>query len=396
METTQLIFVQAQLGWALALFQGLFVLGLGLSWVLAIWQWLIGTNPQAHHSQTFQSWLEIFSVVFRTVFGFGLVALMVVAINWPSLFERTGNVLGPALLALVVVAFLAKTVFFRVMMHQHGKVSEALYTFSVLGLAVCYTAIVAGWVVMDVWLRDPVGASLIDGRFQVLDARAIFLNDQVSWQLAMTLIGALLATVGWLVGRPKYTLSHKLYKWLCLLGGVAAVLIVPMTDVSVARLLPDGPSLVSLLMARDLSPTLPTAMAMVAVLRVTFLMALIYLTLMVIAFLCCGDGEKSDGHLNDSHLQRQGYARYLPIGLFVLGPLLWAGLWLVTYLSKGDDVVVNHLSFVDLVNSHSMVVLWISAGFLLLATVTIVVGLWQSLSDKTGAIGLSDTSEVTA
>ncbi|MFO7747844.1 MAG: cytochrome ubiquinol oxidase subunit I [Orrella sp.] len=396
METTQLIFVQAQLGWALALFQGLFVLGLGLSWVLAIWQWLIGTNPQARHSQTFQSWLGIFSVVFRMVFGFGLVALMVVAINWPSLFERTGNVLGPALLALVVVAFLAKTVFFRVMMHQHGKVSEAVYTFSVLGLAVCYTAIVAGWVVMDVWLRDPVGASLIDGRFQVLDARAIFLNEQVSWQLAMTLLGALLATVGWLVARLQYTLSPKLYKGLCLLGGVAAVLIVPMTDVSVARLLPDGPSLVGLLMARDLSPTLPTAMTMVVVLRVTFVMALLYLTLMVIAFLCRGDRDLSDRHLNDSPPQRQGYVRYLPIGLFVLGPLLWAGLWLVTYLSKGNDVVVNHLSFADLVNSHSMVVLWISAGFLLLATVTIVVGLWHGLSDKTGAIKLSDASEVAA
>jgi hypothetical protein len=44
MQISHSIFMQAQLGWALSIFQALMVLGLGLVWFLAIWQWLIGTT----------------------------------------------------------------------------------------------------------------------------------------------------------------------------------------------------------------------------------------------------------------------------------------------------------------------------------------------------------------
>jgi|GEM_PF-868908 cytochrome bd-type quinol oxidase subunit 1 len=386
MEITHLLFVQWQLGLALAIFQGLMVLGFGLAWVMAIWQWLIGTNPQARSARAYRSWLGIFSIVFRLVFGFGLVVLTLVAINWPALFERTGNVLGPILLGLVVVAFVLKTTLFRVMLHEQGRVSDSAYTFSVLGVALFYTAMVIGWVVMDVWLRAPVGASLIDGRFQVLDERAILLNNQVGWQLVMTVLGAVLATVGWLVGRPSSqrhsdnahhspdaavapaVLPSRLFGWLCLVGFVAGMSLLPMAGFAITQWLPDGVSMLDLLMARDLplSTTLASSTALVLVTRLIAVMVLLYLVLIVCAYITARNGKTE-----------QPYLRRLPVGLLFLGPMLWASLWLLSYLGKGGDVVVGHLSFTDLVNPHATILLWFSAAFLLLATATTFVGLWQ-------------------
>ena len=404
METTHLLFVQWQLGLAMAIFQGLLVLGLGLAWMLAAWQWLLGTDSQAGQSKAYHSWLGVFSIVFRLVFSFGLVVLTLVAINWPGLFERTGNVLGPILLGSVVVAFALKTTLFRVMLHEKGRASESAYTFSVLGVAFFYTAIVIGLVVMDVWLRTPVGASLIDGRYQVLDERAILLNDQVGWQLLMTFLGALLATVGWLLGRPRReqlsdkrhphvggALLNRLQQWLCFVGLVSGLLLVPLAAFAIRQWLPDGVSMFGLLLAQDLpfSISLASSIRLVFATRVFVVLLFLYLVLILCAY----------ANTRHEPIER-GYRQRLPLGLLFLGPMLWASVWLLSYLSKGDDVVVGHLSFADLVNTQASSSLWISAVFLLLATVTAFVGLWQSFflepddpeSASAGGIKQKDTA----
>lgn len=374
METTHLLFVQWQLGLALAIFQGLIVLGLGLAWVMAAWQWLLGTQPQVGPCPAYQSWLGVFSIVFRLVFGFGLVVLTLVAINWPGLFERTGNVLGPILLGSVVVAFALKTTLFRVMLHEQGRVSESAYTFSVLGVAFFYTAIVIGLVVMDVWLRAPVGASLIDGRYQVLDERAILLNKQVGWQLLLMFHGAVLATVGWLLGQPRRqrhlgdAFPRGLQRWLCLIGLVAGLLLLPVAAFAINPWLPDGVSMRGLLVAQDLPSGNPLASStgLVLVARLFVVLLLLYLALLI----CAYTNTRNDG------IER-GFWQRLPIGLLFVAPMLWASLWLLSYLGKGGDVVVGYLSFADLVNPQATILLWISAFFLLIATVTTFVGLWR-------------------
>ena len=166
--------MQAQIAWAISLFQALMVLGLGLVWLLAVWQWLIGTTKQPTRLAAYESWLGVFAVVARAGFGFGLLTLVLVAVGWSTLFERAGNVLGPLLLVLTAIAFLTKTTVFSVMINGRGRVSEAIYSLSALATAFGYSLIVAGLVVIETWLRDPAGASLIDGRFQVIELRPIF------------------------------------------------------------------------------------------------------------------------------------------------------------------------------------------------------------------------------
>jgi len=374
--------MQAQLSWALSLFQALLVLGLGLAWFLAVWQWLIGTSKRPAHVAAYESWLGVFAVVARSAFGFGLLTLVLVAIAWSSLFERASNVLGPVLLSVAVIAFLTKTTVFRIMVHERGRVNETVYSFCALGTALGYTGIVAGLVVLDAWLREPVGASFIDGRFQVLELRAIFFNPQVGLQSLLTALGAILASVGWVVGRQGLAaragstarsrlVPAALYRWLCGLGLVATLITLAVIDLTVTRLLLDHGSLTDLFNANLAAERvgLTTGMLMVATARTLLVLMLLYALLIVLAWLY------GDATTNSHPLRRQ-----LTAGLALLGPSLWACLWLLLYLSKGSEIVVGRLAPEDLLSTPSIAVLWVSAGLLAFASVAMLIRLWQSLS----------------
>ncbi len=377
--------MQAQLGWALSLFQALMVLGLGLAWLLAIWQWLIGTTKRPTHIAAFDSWLGVFAVVVRAGFGFGLLTLVLVAVGWSTLFERAGNVLGPLLLVVTAIAFLTKTTVFSVMINGRGRVSEAIYSFSALATAFGYSLVVAGLVVIDAWLREPAGASLIDGRFQVLELRLIFFNEQVGLQALLTVLGATLATAGWMIGRqglastaPGFSAKSQripasLYRLLCGIGLLTAMISIVALDQAVTRLVLDHGSLTDLLNGNLLAESagLSTGTAMIVTARFVSLLLLIYSILVVVAWLY---GEVAPS--------AQRMRKRLTTGLLFVGPALWAGLWSLLYLGKGHDVVVGHLSFDDVSSTPSMSVLWVSACLLATASIALLVALWQSLSQS--------------
>jgi hypothetical protein len=396
MQISHSIFMQAQLGWALSLFQALMVLGLGLVWLLAIWQWLIGTTKRPTHVAAYESWLGVFAVVARAGFGFGLLTLVLVAVGWSALFERAGNVLGPLLLVVTAIAFLTKTTVFNVMINGRGRVSEAVYSFSALATAFGYTLVVAGLVVMDAWLRDPVGASLIDGRFQVIELRPIFFNQQVGLQVLLTVLGATLATVGWVIGRQGLASSTpgfaakplrvpaSLYRLLCGFGLLAAVITLVALDQAVTRVVLDHGSMTDLLQGNLLGESvgLSTGFAMIVTARIVALLLLLFLILILVAWLY---GEVAPS--------AQRMRKRLTAGLLFVGPGLWAGLWLLLYLSKGRDVVVGHLAFDDVASAPSMSVLWVSACLLVIATVALLVALWQGLAESLAPGRLSSGQE---
>lgn len=386
--------MQAQLGWALSIFQALMVLGLGLVWFLAIWQWLIGTTKRPTHLDAYESWLGVFAVVARAGFGFGLLTLVLVAVGWSTLFERAGNVLGPLLLVVTAIAFLTKTTVFSLMIKGRSGVSEAAYSFSALATAFGYTLIVAGVVVMDAWLRDPAGASLIDGRFQVLELRPILFNQQVGLQALLTVLGATLATVGWLIGRhglvsstPGFAakplrIPATLYRLLCGAGLLTALVTVVALDQAVARVVLEHGSLTDLLNGHLLAEPagLVTGSAMVVVARTVVLLLLLYAVLIVVAWLYVEVAPSA-----------QRMRKRLTGGLLLVGPALGAGLWLLPYLGKGRDVVVGHLAFDDVASEPSLGVLWVSACLLAVATVALAVALWQSLADSLSPLRASSS-----
>uniref|UniRef100_UPI00404809E3 cytochrome ubiquinol oxidase subunit I n=1 Tax=Orrella sp. TaxID=1921583 RepID=UPI00404809E3 len=385
MQISHSIFMQAQIAWAISLFQALMVLGLGLVWLLAVWQWLIGTTKQPTRLAAYESWLGVFAVVARAGFGFGLLTLVLVAVGWSTLFERAGNVLGPLLLVLTAIAFLTKTTVFSVMINGRGRVSEAIYSLSALATAFGYSLIVAGLVVIETWLRDPAGASLIDGRFQVIELRPIFFNQQVGLQALLTVLGAALATIGWMIGRQglpssapgsdakSVRLPASIYRLLCGLGLLAAIIVIVALDQMVASLVLDHGSLMGLLSGNLLAEPagLSTGFAMVVTARLVALLLLTYLVLIMVAWVYGAVAPSA-----------QRMRKHLTAGLLLVGPGLWAGLWLLLYLGKGRDVVVGHLTFDDVASAPSMSVLWVSAGLLAMASVGLLVALWQSLTQS--------------
>ena len=199
MQEIQLILVQAQTLLVQLAFQVVAVLGLGLAWLMVA----IGTE-----SPHVKVWRELFGRVGRTTLVLGLVWLVVLATAWPPLLERVGNVLGPVLGAAVAVVLVVESLVGRAMRASKAWLRSA----ATVATAVGYTVALALVVVAESWMREPVGAALIDGRFLVIDWQELLANEAFAQALLATLLGALmlLAALLQLANQPKNGLSLTL------------------------------------------------------------------------------------------------------------------------------------------------------------------------------------------
>ena len=199
MQEIQLILAQAQTVLVQLAFQVVAVLGLGLAWLMVA----IGTE-----SPHVKVWRELFGRVARTTLVLGLVWLVVLATAWPPLLERVGNVLGPVLGAAVAVVLVVESLVARAMRAQAAWLRSAATVLTAMG----YTVALALVVVAESWMREPVGAALIDGRFLVIDWQELLTNEVFAQTLLATLLGALmlLAALLQLANQPKNGLSLTL------------------------------------------------------------------------------------------------------------------------------------------------------------------------------------------
>jgi hypothetical protein len=178
MQEIQLFLVQAQTLLAQLAFQTVAVLGLGLAWLLAV----LGVR-----FTDALAWQTLFARVARVALALGLLWLTVLATAWPPLLERTGNVLGPVVIALVAALLLTEAVAYRFM----SSVNQTLQSLALWLTAIGYSVALSLVVVAESWMREPVGATLIDGRFQVVQWAALFQSAGVIEAWLSTVFGAL-------------------------------------------------------------------------------------------------------------------------------------------------------------------------------------------------------------
>lgn len=219
MQEIQLILAQAQTVLAQLAFQALAVLGLALAWLL------VAIGGRDRH---FDAWRQFFGDVAATAVAFGLLWLVVLATAWPALLERVGNVLGPLLAALAALWLVVQACLARALASPVRWRQVAGTWLTALG----YSAALLLVVTAESWMREPVGAALIDGRFLVIDWQQLFYNEPLVRVVLATVLGALTVFAGLLplqqLGQSPHALAlpDGWRRALAVLGLVAGFLLV--------------------------------------------------------------------------------------------------------------------------------------------------------------------------
>jgi hypothetical protein len=351
MQEIQLLLVQSQTTLAQLAFELMALLGLGLVWLL------VALGPQSPWAN---AWRSLFSRVARLTIGLGLLWLTVMVSAWPPLLERTGNVLGPMIAGLVAVMLVTETLAYRLAQHPSHVLRSMAAWLTAIGFSLAFALVLLA----QSWMREPMGAALIDGRYQVIEWSAIVQAQAFSRALLATAFSAalLLAVLAqWSVQTPNHGVTGSIITLsstaLSTTGQRA------MTGIGVAGLL----GLLWLLnqaVGGQLNPTTQGTQTLYDALlygaanwplRLTFVLWLVTLAGLVVGLGSAGDTRKI-----------AAWITRLPV---ISAPLLWLGAWWQLFISPQPSLTAG-LPLADLV---SMLPAWaLAAGLALVALVVVL------------------------
>ena len=376
----RLFFAQAQLGLLTGFLHLYAVLSLSLIWMLFSWD----LYTRGRDSESFRFWLRVFALTAYSAMGLGLMTLVQNGLVLPLAVDRMGNVLGPLLLGVVLIAFAVRSTTFGVMLYSRHRVTPIVFRVSLFVTALGLTAIVLGMSVLESWMRAPSGAALLDGQFRIFDWFDVTDNAQLPLQLVVVgltagiMLSSALAS-GWLLqaltegdtGKPAS--ATRLLVWaglLCTMG------VLPLSEHILAgstRSLSD--------IIEFLAGNTQTAAHQFVMLQVARALLVLWSLHVVILMVTLWHMYRCREPLQSGRLGR--------IGLLgsVSGPLLCLSIWWLLNLVKGPDMVVGQLLFADLINPVQTQYLFL--GFVLTCVlITIVVYGWTRLTYQALASGV--------
>jgi len=208
MQQIQILLVQTQTALAELAFQSAAVSGLAIVWLVAAFGLASRTTlPDSATPATgvtsvaftASAWRGLFALWARVVLVLGLLWLTVLAVAWPPLLERAGNVLGPVVAALVTIVLITESVAYRLSQSQQPQLQVVATLFTAVGFTLAMVLVLLG----QSWLDAPTGATLIDGRYQVTQWTALFDARGFGQALLAFVFGALLLVavlVQWVSG----------------------------------------------------------------------------------------------------------------------------------------------------------------------------------------------------
>jgi len=200
MEISALLMARLQFVLSLNFLVLFSALATALGWMLAVMRWQSIRQPESGWLGAYRFWVRVFALATILSLGCAVPVLLELGILWPSLIERIGNVAGPLLALAIVTFFVIKAVFVGVMLFGQKRVSSTGHLFSIIMVALGFTATVFWGVVLQSWTHTPDGATLIDGRYQVLDWAQLVFNAALSWHLLLFVAGAFLTLAFLMIG----------------------------------------------------------------------------------------------------------------------------------------------------------------------------------------------------
>jgi len=217
-----------QTAWVLSLSQFYLSLGfvlffltleLGLAWVL------FGFRLCARRSQAallaYRFWARVFALSLILGFAASLPLVFQIGTLWPDFMDRAGEVVGPLVGMAVLTAFVFKSCFLGAMLYGQRALSDRAHTW-VVGMVAAGTSLTVWWIaVLLAWLQRPVGAVLVEGRYQVADWLGVLADGAAPVLFGALLAGGLLlaatlmlAVTAWRTEvRPSDAGDRSVYAW---------------------------------------------------------------------------------------------------------------------------------------------------------------------------------------
>lgn len=192
MEITALFLARAQFALSLNMHVLFAALAMALGWILCVFRFRAWKAPDSGWTTAYRFWVRIFALSFFLALATALPVLVEFGTLWPELIERTGNVAGPLLAFGLSTFFVTKSLFMGVVLFGQRRVSPRAHFFAVLMVALGLTLTLFWAVVLHTWAQAPLGAGLIDGRYQVYEWNEIILTSFVLWRSVGFVAGAFL------------------------------------------------------------------------------------------------------------------------------------------------------------------------------------------------------------
>jgi len=192
MEISALFLARVQFALSLNMHVLFAALAMALGWVLCVFRYAAWRSPEAGWLTAYRFWVRTFALSFFLALATALPVLVEFGTLWPALIERTGNVAGPLLAFGLATFFVTKSLFMGVVLFGQRRVSARAHCFAVLMVAMGMTLTLFWSVVLHTWAQAPVGAGLIDGRYQVYEWNEVILTPFVLWRSLNFVAGAFL------------------------------------------------------------------------------------------------------------------------------------------------------------------------------------------------------------
>jgi cytochrome d ubiquinol oxidase subunit I len=192
MEISALFLARAQFALSLNMHVLFAALAMALGWILCVFRFRAWQTPVSGWTAAYRFWVRIFALSFFLALATALPVLVEFGTLWPELIERTGNVAGPLLAFGLTTFFVTKSLFMGVVLFGQRRVSARAHFFAVLMVALGLTITLFWTVVLHTWAQAPVGAGLIDGRYQVYEWNEIIWTPFVLWRSLGFVAGAFL------------------------------------------------------------------------------------------------------------------------------------------------------------------------------------------------------------
>jgi len=192
MEISALFLARAQFALSLNMHVLFAALAMALGWILCVFRFRAWQTPDSGWTTAYRFWVRIFALSFFLALATALPVLVEFGTLWPELIERTGNVAGPLLAFGLTTFFVTKSLFMGVVLFGQRRVSARAHFFAVLMVALGLTLTLFWTIVLHTWAQAPVGAGLIDGRYQVYEWNEIIWTPFVLWRSLGFVAGAFL------------------------------------------------------------------------------------------------------------------------------------------------------------------------------------------------------------
>ncbi|NGM87211.1 cytochrome ubiquinol oxidase subunit I [Parapusillimonas sp. SGNA-6] len=185
------------------------VIELGLAWTLLYFRVRSLGAGSAAWVSAYRFWVRVFALAFILSFAASLPVLIQFGSLWPSLMDKIGDVAGPLLAAGILSAFIFKSCFLGAMLFGQRQVSDRVHAVIVLMVAVGVTVSCFWLVALISWMHTPVGASMVNGQYQVQDWVQVLFNPAMPWYAGLFVVSSALTVAFLMTGVVAAQSLHR-------------------------------------------------------------------------------------------------------------------------------------------------------------------------------------------